>query len=207
MQAMWAYLGASVLCIMVLVLLVFRSVVLSARLAFAMLATLGATFGAAVVVYQTPLLHGVMPWLKDHYGVTYASVPMCTCIAVALGLDYDIFLVSRIVEFRKAGYTDSESIVRGVVMTGDIISGAGLIMALAFLGLGFSSKVHLQQFSMLLVTSVLLDTFVVRTVLVPALMLSAGEHNWWPRQMPEPVYADDTLDSQRDHSDAESANE
>ena len=54
---------------------------------------------------------------------------MAICIAVALGLDYDIFLVSRIVEFRKEGFNDRSSIILGVASTGGIISGAGLVDA------------------------------------------------------------------------------
>jgi len=112
---------------------------------------------------------------------------VATCVAIALGLDYDIFLVSRIVEFRMQGYSDRASIFRGTAKTGGVISGAGLIMALAFSGLCFADKLLLQQFGVLLITSVLFDTFVVRTVLVPALMLIAEGWNWWPRRMPPPV--------------------
>eukprot|EP00929_Paragymnodinium_shiwhaense_P009458 TRINITY_DN11363_c0_g2_i2.p1 TRINITY_DN11363_c0_g2~~TRINITY_DN11363_c0_g2_i2.p1 ORF type:complete len:906 (+),score=182.18 TRINITY_DN11363_c0_g2_i2:59-2776(+) len=183
---MGTYFAATVLAVMLVVLLMFRSYLLPLRLAFALLFTLVVTYGAAVIAYQTPLLHSLCPWLKDYYGLTYEAVPIATCIAIALGLDYDIFLISRIVEFRAAGMSDRESIVKGVVQTGGIISGAGIIMALAFSGLLMSPKLQLQQFSLLLIISVLLDTFVVRTVLVPALMLSAGEWNWWPRQMPAP---------------------
>merc|ERR1712096_45444 len=103
---------------------------------------------------------------------------------VALGLDYDIFLVSRIIEYRMNGLSDHRSIVKGVARTGNIISGAGVIMALAFCGLFSTDKVSLHQFAALLVTSVLLDAFIVRTVLVPALMMIAQKWNWWPRNMP-----------------------
>ncbi|CAL1154720.1 unnamed protein product [Cladocopium goreaui] len=115
-------------------------------------------------------------------------IPLVTGIAIALGLDYDIFLVSRIVEFRVQRYSDRASIFRGVLKTGDVISGAGLIMSLAFSGLIFSDKIFFQQFGVLIITSVLLDTFVVRTVLVPALMLIAQHWNWWPRSMPPPIH-------------------
>eukprot|EP00929_Paragymnodinium_shiwhaense_P009455 TRINITY_DN11363_c0_g1_i1.p1 TRINITY_DN11363_c0_g1~~TRINITY_DN11363_c0_g1_i1.p1 ORF type:complete len:647 (+),score=121.16 TRINITY_DN11363_c0_g1_i1:388-2328(+) len=186
MSAMGSYFGATIFGVMMVVLFMFRSLLLPLRLAFALLFTLAVTYGAAVIAYQTPLLHFICPWLKDYYGITYESVPIATCIAIALGLDYDIFLISRIVEYRTAGLSDRESIVKGVVQTGGIISGAGIIMALAFSGLLASPKLQLQQFALLLVISVLLDTFVVRTVLVPALMLSAGEWNWWPRKMPLP---------------------
>ncbi|CAE6969538.1 actII-3 [Symbiodinium natans] len=184
MQSVPIYLLVSVLLITLVVLAIFRSVVLPLRLAFALLFTLAATFGIAVLVYETPLLHGLFPWLADYSGLCFEIVPIAVSVAIALGLDYDIFLVSRIVEFRLKGFTDSSSIVYGVASTGGIISGAGLIMALAFSGLFFSSKLLHQQLALLLVTSVLLDTFVVRTVLVPALMLSAGDWNWWPRKMP-----------------------
>lgn len=184
--AMPVYLGISVAGIMALVFLLFRSLVLPLRLAWALLFTLAATFSVAVVVYQTTLFHPYFPWLASYYGLTYESVPLVICLAVALGLDYDIFLVSRICEYRLLGYSDRDSIVEGVARSGHVISGAGLVMALCFAGLGFSTKLQLQQLSVLLVSSVLLDTFVVRTVLVPALMLSAGTWNWWPRTMPEP---------------------
>jgi len=186
-KALPYYVVGTVVMVMLLVLIMFRSLLLPLRLAVALIFTLAVTFGFAVIVYQTPLLHSVCPWLKDHYGLTYESIPVALCIAIALGLDYDIFLISRIVEFRKQGFTDRDAIVYGVAKTGGIISGAGLIMALAFSGLLVSPKVMHQQFAMLLIVSVMLDTFVVRTVLVPALMLQAQNYNWWPSKMPEPT--------------------
>ncbi|CAJ1437635.1 unnamed protein product, partial [Effrenium voratum] len=163
MQAVPTYLVVSILLITAVVFGIFRSLLLPLRLAFALLFTLAATFGTAVICYETSLLHGLFPSLADYDGLCYQIVPMAVCIAIALGLDYDIFLVSRIVEFRLAGFTDPSSIVFGVASTGGIISGAGAIMALAFSGLFFSPKLLHQQFALLLVTSVLLDTFVVRT--------------------------------------------
>jgi predicted RND superfamily exporter protein len=190
-ETMPIYLGAVICVVMVLVLLLFRSVILSLQLALALVFTLPATFGFAVFVYQTEFFWGIMPWLKLHNGLAYESVPVAVCIGIALGLDYDIFLISRIVEYRKEGFTDRDSIVKGVAKTGGIISGAGLIMSLAFSGLLFSSKVMHQQFATLLIASVMLDTFVVRTVLVPALMLVCGSWNWWPYKMPEPTKISD----------------
>eukprot|EP00928_Gymnodinium_smaydae_P071055 TRINITY_DN54736_c0_g1_i1.p1 TRINITY_DN54736_c0_g1~~TRINITY_DN54736_c0_g1_i1.p1 ORF type:complete len:891 (+),score=165.45 TRINITY_DN54736_c0_g1_i1:72-2744(+) len=185
LAAMPVYLGTTILGVTLLVVLMFRSLLLPVRLAFALLFTLAATFGIAIIIYQTPLLHSFFPDLANYYGLSYSSVPISTCIAIALGLDYDIFLISRIVEYRQLGFTDADAISYGVAKTGGIISGAGMIMALAFSGLLFAPKEMLQQFAMLLITSVLLDTFVVRTVFVPALMFSAGEWNWWPRKMPQ----------------------
>lgn len=188
MSSMWSYLGISIILIMAIVLYAFGSVMVPIRLSVALLFTLAATFGVAVIVYQTPLLHGLFPCLRDFDGVVYEAVPMVTGVAIALGLDYDIFLVTRIVEFRLMGFTDKASVFRGAAKSSGVISGAGVIMALAFTGLLFSDKLVFQQFGLLLIVSVLFDTFVVRTVLVPALMLIAEDFNWWPRQMPIPIY-------------------
>lgn len=178
------YVAFTTAVVMVLVLFMFRSLMLPLRLAFALVFTVLATFGATVLVYQTTLFHWLAPELRFYDGLCYAAVPQTICIAIALGIDYDIFLITRIFEYRQLGFSDRESIIYGVAKTGSIISGAGLIMALAFSGLMCSPKLMLQQFGFILIVSVLLDAFVVRTVLVPALMLSAGELNWWPHKMP-----------------------
>lgn len=184
MSSMHLYVGASLVAIVLVVFFMFGSLMLPLRLGFALLFTIGVTFGVAVIVYQTPLLHGIFPWLKNYNGICFQVIPIAMCVAVALGLDYDIFLISRIIEYRRQGLSDASAIVKGVGRTGGIISGAGIIMSLAFSGMFFSPKLMHQQFACLLVTSVLLDTFVVRTVLVPALMFSAGDWNWWPHRMP-----------------------
>jgi len=185
MQSMPFYIGVSLVVIMPLVYCMYGSVVLPLRLAFALLFTLATTYGVAVAIYQTPLLHGIFPSLAKYDGVCFEAVPIATCVAVALGLDYDIFLISRIIEYRLHGLSHMNAVIKGVAKTGGIISGAGVIMALSFSGLFLSSKLMHQQFACVLVVSVLLDTFVVRTVLVPALMFSAGDWSWWPRRMPE----------------------
>jgi len=188
LDSMWSYLGVSVFLITGVVYGSFKSLLVPLRLAVALLFTLAATFGTGAVIYQTPILHGVFPNLKYFDGISYEVVPLVTGVCIALGLDYDIFLISRIVEFRLQRFSDRASIFRGVVKTGDVISAAGLIMSLAFTGLCFSDKLLFQQFGTLLIASVLFDTFVVRTVLVPALMLVAQGWNWWPRDMPPAIH-------------------
>jgi len=188
MDSMWTYLTVSVSMIMVVVYASFQSIMVPIRLAVALLFTLGATFGVGVIVYQTSLLHGFFPNLAYFDGISYEVVPLVTGVGIALGLDYDIFLVSRIVEFRLQRFSDRASIFRGVTKTGSVISAAGLIMSLAFSGMLFSNKMLFQQFGVLLIASVLFDTFVVRTVLVPALMLIAQNWNWWPREMPPGIH-------------------
>jgi len=111
---------------------------------------------------------------------------MSFSILVGLGLDYDIFLFSRVVEYRKAGFSDRASITKGVYKTGRIITAAGVIMSIAFGGLLFSKQMVLNQFGFMLCIAVLVDTFVVRTLMVPAIMGLVGWVNWWPGHVPVP---------------------
>lgn len=185
---MWTYLALTAFLILLIVCATFRSVMVPVRLVFALFFTLAATYGMAAIVYQTDLLHGLFPWLAPFHGVTFEVVPMVTGVCIALGLDYDIFLVSRIVEYRTQGFSDRASVFRGATKAGGVISGAGIIMCLALGGICFADKLIFQQFGFLLIASVLFDTYVVRTVLVPALMMIAEDWNWWPRKMPHVMY-------------------
>ena len=93
-------------------------------------------------------------------------------------------MLSRIIEARAEGKGDAASIVEGLTKTGSTITAAGLIMATAFSGLLFSAEPVLNQISFFLVTAVLVDTFLIRALFVPAFMAGLGRANWWPRKMP-----------------------
>ncbi|KAJ4454321.1 putative MmpL efflux pump [Paratrimastix pyriformis] len=110
-------------------------------------------------------------------------------IVVGLGLDYDIFLFSRVYEYRKRGYGDRAALTKAIYKTGSIITAAGCIMALAFSGLMLSQEMVLNQFGFILCWSVILDTFFVRTLVVPAIVglvgRLPGRWNWWPGRVPQ----------------------
>ena len=108
---------------------------------------------------------------------------MSFSVLTGLALDYDIFLLSRIVEYRELGYDDRAAVTLGLAKTGWIISAAGLVMAIAFGGLLLAQEPAMNQLSFFLVVSVLVDTFLTRTILVPCIMDMLGERNWAPRQM------------------------
>ena len=183
--------GVICVSVMVIVGLVFRSLLLPLRLAFALAYTIAITLGVAVLVYQTEWLWWLFPYLAqyENEGLSYAVPAVVIPVCVALGLDYDIFLLTRVLEYRLAGMDDVEAVVMSVGRTGSTISGAGIIMSVAFGGLLASSETQLNQFGLLLTVSVLLDTFVIRTIFVPALMCKAASYNWWPRAMPPVVGA------------------
>eukprot|EP01063_Lacrimia_lanifica_P039161 TRINITY_DN8535_c0_g1_i1.p1 TRINITY_DN8535_c0_g1~~TRINITY_DN8535_c0_g1_i1.p1 ORF type:complete len:1000 (+),score=319.10 TRINITY_DN8535_c0_g1_i1:52-3051(+) len=182
--------GALCAVLVALVGVIFRSALIPLRLLLALGYTLAITLGTGYVIYQTDAFHWLFPWLA-HYrngGLDFVVPAILLPVCIALGLDYDIFLISRIIEIREQGVPDADAIVMGVARTGSTISGAGVIMAIAFGGLMASGVAKMAQFGALLVVSVVVDTFLIRTILVPALMFTAAEWNWWPRQMPPSDY-------------------
>ena len=99
-------------------------------------------------------------------------------------MDYDIFLLTRIVESRYYGFSESDAIRAGFTASFPVITAAGFIMIVAFGGLLASRQPIVQQMSFFLVTSLVFDTFVARGIIVPAIMRVLGEWNWWPRRLP-----------------------
>ena len=163
----------------------FRAAVLPARLIATIGLTIAFIYGAATIVFEyTTFLNEIFPVL-DEVTVIFWMVPvMATSIIIGLGLDYDIFTVERIKENVWKGLDNKEAIAQGIDKTGRIITGAGIIMMIAFGGLMFSSSIILVQFGFILTFAVFLDTFVVRTILVPAIMGFGEKWNWWPSHPP-----------------------
>lgn len=87
------------------------------------------------------------------------------------------------------GWSNKAAIVKGVTKTGSVISFAGVIMAIAFIGLATSNVMLINQFGVLLALGVLLDTFVIRSLLSPALVYAFGFVNYWPTR-PKEIYFD-----------------
>ncbi|WP_228266583.1 MMPL family transporter [Ornithinimicrobium ciconiae] len=101
---------------------------------------------------------------------------------VALGVDYNIFLITRTLEEARAVGT-REGVLRALSATGGVITSAGILLAAVFAVLGVLPLVVLAQVGAVICIGVLLDTLLVRTVLVPAIVLILGERFWWPRRV------------------------
>lgn len=108
------------------------------------------------------------------------QVPLLSFLfLVALGIDYTIFLVHRArVEARTVG--TRQGMVRALTATGGVITSAGVVLAAVFAALGLLPLVTLGQIGLIVGIGVLVDTFVVRTLVVPALFAIVGERMWWP---------------------------
>ncbi|GAA3429877.1 MMPL family transporter [Streptosporangium sandarakinum] len=112
-----------------------------------------------------------------------ASVPLYGFVfLVALGVDYNIFLMSRVRE-ETARHGAREGVLRGLVTTGGVITSAGVVLAATFAALVVIPLAFLAQLAFIVAFGVLLDTLVVRSLLVPALVRDLGPRAWWPGRL------------------------
>jgi putative drug exporter of the RND superfamily len=154
-------------------LLLLRSVVAPILLVATVVATYAASMGASWVLFRTVFGFEAMD----------TGVPLLAFLfLVALGVDYNIFLVTRAREEAREHGTRT-GMLRALTATGGVITSAGILLAAVFAVLGVLPLVVLAQLGAIIFVGVLLDTLVVRTVLVPALALTLGEKFWWPRKV------------------------
>ncbi|MEU3933642.1 MMPL family transporter [Streptomyces sp. NPDC029044] len=156
--------------ILLILMLLLRSLLVPVLL----VATVGlnflATLGVSALVFQHLL----------GFGGTDASVPLYGFVfLVALGVDYNIFLMSRVRE-EALGHGNRQGVLRGLTTTGGVITSAGVVLAATFAALMVIPLAFLVQIAFIVAFGVLLDTLVVRSLLVPALMIDIGPRAWWP---------------------------
>lgn len=114
------------------------------------------------------------------------NVPgMAFLVLVAVGADYNLLLISRIKDEAANGIR--AGVIKTVGATGGVITSAGLIFAASMFGLTFSSISNIVQVGFIIGVGLLLDTFVVRTITVPAMAVLVGKANWWPGSQPQRV--------------------
>ncbi|BBX10569.1 MMPL family transporter [Mycolicibacterium aichiense] len=172
-----------VLTTTVLMFLAFGSVVLPIKAALMSALTLGSTMG-------------ILTWMFVEGGhgsglLNYTPQPLFApmiglIIAVIWGLstDYEVFLVSRMVEARERGLSTAEAIRIGTATTGRLITGAALVLAVVVAAFAFSDLVVMKYLAFGLLIALLLDATVIRMFLVPAIMKLLGDDCWWaPRWM------------------------
>lgn len=167
----------------------FRSVVIPLRAIASSFLTLGASFGLCVMVYQFGILD-FLQWksVSNLYGALPWFPPVVSFfVIVGIGLDYDIFLLVRVTEFRGRGMDPQAAIQKGLMSTSGIITAAGVVMVIAFTGMMASTLQQATMFGFLMVIAVIYDTFVARTIVNPAIMSLLGYSNWWPSALANEV--------------------
>ncbi len=159
--------------VFVALVLLLRSLVAPVILVLTVVATYLAALGAAWWVFT-----GVLG-----FEALDVTAPLTSFLfLVALGVDYNIFLVTRARE-ESAGHGTREGMLRALAATGGVITSAGILLAAVFAVLGVLPLVVLAQIGAIICIGVLLDTLVVRTVLVPAIAVLLGDRFWWPRRV------------------------
>jgi putative drug exporter of the RND superfamily len=183
-SARFPWLVVTLLLVTFLVLLLaFRSPVLALCAVILNLVTVGAAVGVLVICFQgdSPLLGG--PGYLDAI-----SLSGIFAIIFGLSIDYEVFLISRLVEGRALTGTTEGAIRYGLEKTATIITGAAFVMAGVFLAFAIQPVTNIRQFGIGLTVAVLLDATVVRLILLPALIRLFGERTWHvPRWLRRPA--------------------
>ena len=177
--------------ILVILVGLLRSLLMPVLLVATVALNFLATLGISALVFQGLL----------GFSGTDASVPLYGFVfLVALGVDYNIFLMSRVRE-ESLKHGTREGVLRGLTATGGVITSAGIVLAATFAALGVIPLAFLVQIAFIVAFGVLLDTLVVRSLLVPALVRDIGPNAWWPgalsRRTEEPEREDELIGAAR----------
>jgi RND superfamily putative drug exporter len=150
--------------------LLLRSVIAPFYLLFTIVISYATTMGISFIVFEVIL---------GYEGLSWSTTFFAFCLLVALGVDYNIFLISRVKEEYKPGDMTG-GVARALASTGGIITSCGVIMAGTFGALLASPIKPLFEIGFAAVIGLLLDTFIIRSLFVPAIAVKVGELNWWP---------------------------
>ncbi len=158
----------------------FRSIFAALKAIVLNLVSVAASFGALVLVFQNG--HGSrFLGVPEGTGSVFPLVPIVTfAIVFGLSMDYEVFLVARVLEARRSGLSEMDAIPEGMARTAGLITSAAAIMIVVFAAFTFGSFLVVKMIGFTLAVAVLIDATLVRIVIGPALLRIAGDWNWWP---------------------------
>lgn len=160
------------LVVLFVLVILLRSVLAPVLLVAANVPSFAATLGAAALVFEFVFGFDRVEPAVPLYGFVFL---------IALGIDYSIFLMTRVREEARQHGT-RPGILRGLTVTGGVITSAGVVLAATFAALAVVPLSFLVQIAFIVAAGVLVDTLVVRSLLVPALSYDLGDRIWWPRR-------------------------
>ncbi|MGW0158724.1 MMPL/RND family transporter [Mycobacterium sp. NPDC003323] len=162
----------TLIVVFLILAVLLRAIVAPIYLVLSVVLSYASALGIAVIVFQYIL---DQPLFWNTPGMTFL-------VLVAVGADYNLLLISRIREEAHRG--TKVAVIRTVGATGGVITSAGLIFAASMLAMTVSSIAAIVQLGFIIGVGLLLDTFLVRTITVPAIAVLLGERNWWPSVVP-----------------------
>jgi RND superfamily putative drug exporter len=172
------YLGIIIVLSVLILTLVFRSVIVPIKATAGFLLSILATFGATTAVFQ-------WGWLSELFGVDTGGPLMSfmpifvTGILYGLAMDYEVFLVSSMREAHIHGQAARQSVVHGFDQASRVVVAAAIIMVAVFSGFIVSYDIMIKQVGFALAAGILIDAFLVRLTLIPALMAVFDDRAWW----------------------------
>jgi RND superfamily putative drug exporter len=158
----------------------FRSLFAAIKAIALNLLSVAAAFGALVLVFQDG--HGsALLGVPGGTGSVFPLVPIVAfAIVFGLSMDYEVFLVARVLEARRTGMSEIEAIPEGMARTAGLITSAAAIMIVVFAAFTFGNFLVVKMIGFTLAVAVAIDATLVRIVIGPALLRIAGDWNWWP---------------------------
>jgi RND superfamily putative drug exporter len=161
-----------------LLFLMFGSLLVPVKAIVLNVLSLTATFGLMVWVFQEGNGADLLGFTPT--GLTDISMPILMfCVAFGLSMDYEVFLLSRIKEEYDLTGDNDLAVAVGLEKTGRLVTAAALLLSITFFAFATSGVTFIKLFGLGLAVAVLVDAFIVRSTLVPALMKLAGDWNWW----------------------------
>ncbi len=172
-------LGLIALVTFVLLVRTFRSILLPVKAVLLNIVSVSATFGATVLFWQEGHGSDAVFGIEPTGAVTFWLPVLIFAFLFGLSMDYEVFILARMrEEYDKSGDTN-QAVVAGLGRTGRLVTGAAMILFLAFLALASSPGTDITVFATALGIGILLDATVVRALLVPSLVSLFGRWNWW----------------------------
>jgi RND superfamily putative drug exporter len=168
--------GATLLALLV----GFRSLFAAVKAIALNLLSVAASFGALVLVFQDGHGSGFLG-VPGGTGSVFPLVPIVAfAIVFGLSMDYEVFLVARVLEARRSGLSEMDAIPEGLARTAGLITSAAAIMIVVFAAFTFGNFLVVKMIGFTLAVAVFIDATLVRIVIGPALLRIAGDWNWWP---------------------------
>jgi RND superfamily putative drug exporter len=180
----------------------FRSLFAAVKAIILNLISVAASFGALVLVFQDGHGSGLLG-VPGGTGSIFPLVPIVAfAIVFGLSMDYEVFLVARVLEARRAGLGELDAIPEGMARTAGLITSAAAIMIVVFAAFTFGNFLVVKMIGFTLAIAVLIDATLVRIVIGPALLRIAGDWNWWPgglamKGKPDPGDSCDSLPAEQ----------
>jgi putative drug exporter of the RND superfamily len=158
----------------------FRSIFAALKAIALNLLSVAASFGALVFVFQNGHGSGFLG-VPGGTNSVFPLVPIVTfAIVFGLSMDYEVFLVARVLEARRSGLSEMDAIPEGLARTAGLITSAAAIMIVVFAAFTFGDFLVVKMIGFTLAVAVFIDATLVRIVIGPALLRIAGDWNWWP---------------------------